>query len=225
MGAKVSDTDSFINEVTEEVRRDQLYGYLRKYGWIAAVAVVAIVGTAAYVEYSKATAAAEAQAVGDGILDALAADNVADRAVALAAIEVDGPAFAVSALMTAAAQQESGDLAAAKSTLEILAVNQDVPEVYRDVAGFKSALIVLPDGDMDARRATLDGLSLPGAPFRLLALEQIAQMDVAAGDVDAAVATFRAIIEDAAVSRGLRERAQSMIVALGADIEPSVAEE
>ena len=61
MGAEVSDTDSFINEVTEEVRRDQLYGYLRKYGWIAAVAVVAIVGTAAYVEYSKATAAAEAQ--------------------------------------------------------------------------------------------------------------------------------------------------------------------
>jgi hypothetical protein len=48
---------------------------------------------------------------------------------------------------------------------------------------------------------------------------------VAAGEVDAAVATFRAIIEDAAVSRGLRERAQSMIVALGADIEPSVAEE
>jgi hypothetical protein len=86
-------------------------------------------------------------------------------------------------------------------------------------------LIVLPDGDMDSRRSTLDGLSLTGAPFRLLALDQIAQMDVAAGDVDAAVATFRAIIEDAAVSRGLRERAQSMIVALGADIDPSGAEE
>ena len=68
-------------------------------------------------------------------------------------------------------------------------------------------------------------MAQPGAPFRLLALEQLAQMDVADGATDDAIATFRAINEDAGVSRGLRERAQSMIVALGAELEPGSAEE
>ena len=40
----VSDTDSFIEEVTEEVRRDRLYKFLRKYAWVGILAVVTIVG-------------------------------------------------------------------------------------------------------------------------------------------------------------------------------------
>ena len=37
----MSETDSFIDEVNEEVRRDRLYGALRRYGWIAILAVLA----------------------------------------------------------------------------------------------------------------------------------------------------------------------------------------
>ena len=36
----VSNPESFIQEVTEEVRRDRLYSYFRKYGWIPALIVV-----------------------------------------------------------------------------------------------------------------------------------------------------------------------------------------
>ena len=54
----VSDTDSFIDEVTEEVRRDRLFGLMKRYGWIAVVAVLLIVGGAAYNEISKARARA-----------------------------------------------------------------------------------------------------------------------------------------------------------------------
>ena len=46
----MSETDSFIEEVTEEVRRDKLFGYLKKYGWIAVVVVVGAVGTTAWLE-------------------------------------------------------------------------------------------------------------------------------------------------------------------------------
>ena len=38
----MSDTDSFIEEVTEEVRRDRLYKFLRKYAWVGILAVVTI---------------------------------------------------------------------------------------------------------------------------------------------------------------------------------------
>ena len=50
----MSDSDSFIDEVTEEVRRDRLFGYFRRYGWIAAVVIVVVVGGAAWNEYQKA---------------------------------------------------------------------------------------------------------------------------------------------------------------------------
>lgn len=213
----MSDTDSFINEVTEEVRRDKLYGYLRKYGWIAVVCVLAIVGGAAYNEVRKANEAAVAQATGDALLAALGEDDEAARAQALTSLEVTGPATAVTALMAAAAQEEAGDAAGAVATLSALAVNPDVPEIYRDVAAFKAALKTPEGTDPVARRATLEGLAQPGAPFALLAQEQLALMDIAAGDTETAIATLTRIAEDAGVSRGLRDRAQSLMVALGVD--------
>ena len=44
----MSNSETFIDEVTEEVRKDQLFGYIRKYGWIAVLAVLAIVGGTAF---------------------------------------------------------------------------------------------------------------------------------------------------------------------------------
>ena len=52
----MSETDSFIEEVAEEVRRDRLFKMFRRYGWIAALVVIVIVGAASWNEYRKATA-------------------------------------------------------------------------------------------------------------------------------------------------------------------------
>ena len=221
----VSDTDSFINEVSEEVRKDQLFGYVKKYGWIAVTLILVLVGGAAYSEWTKAQNRASAEAAGDALLDALTEDDVTARAEALASVTTDGPAAAVTGLLTAAAQQDAGDLDAAAATLAALAVNPDVPQAYRDVATFKAALIPAEGADPAARREMLQSLTIPGLPYRLLAMEQIAMMDVAAGDTDTAIAGMRAILEDAAVSRGLRDRAQTLMIALGAELEPATAAE
>ena len=53
--------DSFIDEVTEELRRDRLYGAMRRYGWIGVLLIVVIVGGAAWREYSLARDRAAAQ--------------------------------------------------------------------------------------------------------------------------------------------------------------------
>lgn len=223
-GLPVSDTDSFINEVSEEVRKDQLYGYIKRYGWIAVLVILVLVGGAAYSEWTKAQARTASQAAGDAMLDALSENDIAARAKAMQEVAVDGPAAAVTGLLTAAAQQEAGDVEAARATLSALAVNADIPQTYRDVAAFKGILIADDSSDPAARRQTLEALATPGQPFRLLALEQIALIDVAGGETEAAVTTLRAVLEDAAVTRGLRERAQSLIVALGAEIDPASAE-
>lgn len=211
----MSDTDSFINEVSEEVRRDALYGYLRRYGWIAVVVVLGLVGGAAYNEFTKAQATSAAQSAGDQMLAALAADAPDDRAAALTDVIVDGPAVAVVALLTAATQQEAGQTDAAAATLGGLATNMDVPAVYRDLAALKAAM--LPSDDANARKAALEALAQPGATFNLIAQEQLGLIQVTEGDTEGAIATMRAIAEDAGATRGLRERAQTLIVALGGD--------
>lgn len=216
----MSETDSFINEVSEEVRRDQLYGYIRRYGWIAVTLIVLLVGGAAWNEFSKARETAKAQALGDALLDAMGADDQSERANALAGVAAEGPARAISVLLTAAAQLDAGEGAAAADTLNSLAVDQDVPAIYRDLAAFKA---VMADDRLTVqdRRVQLEALAQPGAPFGLLAQEQLALLDVGEGNTDAAVAKFRRILEDANVTRGLRERAQTLIVALGEEVEPT----
>lgn len=222
LGPKVSDSDSFISEVTDEVRREKLYGYLRRYGWIAVAAVLLLVGGAAWNEYRNAQERALAEATGDALLAALEEADAGDRAEMLAQVEVEGSAAAVTLLMRAAMQEEAGDVAAAAETLNGLAINQDIPDMYRDLAAFKAAM--LPTEDVATRRAALEALSQPGQPFRLLALEQIAYITLGEGETDGAIAVLRQIEEDAAVSRGLRERVQTLMVALGEPLPDPVTQ-
>ena len=87
----MSDTDSFIDEVNEEVRRDRFYFMLKRYGWIAVLAVILLVGGAAWNEYQKAQARAEAETLGDAMFAALSAEDTAARASAFEKIEATNP--------------------------------------------------------------------------------------------------------------------------------------
>ena len=218
----MSNPDSFIDEVTEEVRREKLYGFLRRYGWIAVVCVLVLVGGAAFIEYRKSQERTLAQATGDALLAAMREDDPAARAAIIADVQAEGPAVAVTALLTASTQEQAGDVVAAAATLNALATNSAVPEMYRDLAAFKAAM--MPSDDESARTAALEELSQPGQPFRLLALEQLAYATLDAGDPEAAIVIMRQIEEDAAVTRGLLERVQTLMVALGEPLPTPVTE-
>jgi hypothetical protein len=97
----VSNTDSFVDEVTDEVRRDRLFAAFRKYGWIGVLLVAGIVGGAAYNEWQKSTAAARAQVFGDAARAALEKPGP-ERAAALTALRGDGDQKAIQDLLLAA---------------------------------------------------------------------------------------------------------------------------
>ncbi|THH38252.1 tetratricopeptide repeat protein [Aliishimia ponticola] len=219
----MSDTDSFIEEVTEEVRRDKLYGYLRRYGWIAILAVLLIVGGAAWNEYRKAQAETKAQALGDEIVGALTQPNAAARAAAISSVEADNPEAAALVDMIAASElAATGDTTDAAARLEAISVNPDVPEVYRQIAAFKALLVGAADQLPAERFEGFSRIATPGHPMRVLAEEQLALIEIETGQREAAIARLQAILNDAEAGTDLQQRALQVIVALGGEPDVSV---
>jgi len=218
MGIGVSDTDSFIDEVTEEVRRDQLYQSLRKYGWIAVVVVLLIVGTSAYFEWQRVSNTNEARQTGDAILSALENDQADARVAALVAIDsVSADVQALVSLIAAHEAKLSDVTATALAMLEKVAGNPDAPIEYRQLAELKSLLVGANVLSAEDRIAAFEGMSAPGQPYRMIALEQLALIAVEQGRVEDAVTMLEDIRIDAEASSGLRTRAVQLIVALGSE--------
>ena len=214
----MSDTDSFIEEVTEEVRREKLYKMVRRYGWIAVLLVILLVGGATWFELRKAAEREKAQGFGDAILSALSAEDRADRADALATVEAPSPRADAMLKLLTAAELGAENPAQAVENLLTLADRTDIPDVYRSVATLKAVMI--PNSGLDAqdRRARLEDLELTGGMMRLLAGEQLAMLEIEDGATEAAISRLGELYVDAEASQGLRERVSSVIVALGGDI-------
>ena len=212
----MSSPDSFIDEVTEEVRRDRLYAAFRKYGWIGVVLVVGIVAGAGWNEWSRAQALARAQAFGDGIIDALDLGGPEERRAALAALPADGGQLAIRQLLLASdpTQDRPGTLAA----LDALAADATQPQIYRDLAVLRRVTLAGAEQPLAERRAALEPLSAPGRAFRTLALEQMAYLLIEEARTDEAIAALTALLRDQEAPEGLRRRAGQMITALGGDL-------
>ncbi len=222
----MSDADSFIDEVTEEVRRDRLYLLLRRWGWIGVLAVLIIVGGAAFNEYRKARDTGQAEALGDAILSALAQNEPSARAAGLEEVQAESVGGeAVLNMLIASAQENSDAETAAVDHLGAVAVQGDLPEIYRAIAAFKSLLIQGDSMPVADRRQQFEALAVPGAPLRLLAQEQLALIDISQGDTQAALDRLQALRQDAEASVDLQQRAAQLIVALGGEPEPVAAQQ
>lgn len=214
----MSNSDGFIEEVTEELRRDQMLAKLKRYGWIGVLAVLLIVGGAAFKEYRDAQNRAQAERLGDAMLAALESEDASARAASLQQVDAPAPqAQAVLAMLTASEQAAAGDIAGAVSNLEAVAVNPDIPQVYRQIAQFKSLTLQAETLDAATRRQGFEALANAGGILRLLAQEQLALISIQEGDTAAAITTYQAILNDAGVTPDLQQRALQVIVALGGE--------
>ena len=213
----MSDTDSFIEEVTEEVRRDRLYALMKRWGWIPVLVVLFIVGGTAWREYNAAQDRTRAEALGDAILVALEHEEPSDRLSALRAIETGGQSGAASivSMLILADETAPENSGALLDQVENLAAQDGAPRIYREIALYKTLADNAQSIDSKTRREGLMALAVAGRPLRLLAEEQIALIEVESGDAGAAMTRLQAIIDDAEVTAGLRRRASQLIVALG----------
>lgn len=215
----MSNPDSFIDEVTEEVRRDRLFALFRKYGWIGVVVVLGIVGGAGWTEWQRTQAEAKAEAFGDAVLDALDLGAPEDRVAALGAIPTDGAQSSVLQLLLAS--DPVGDREATLTALEALANDATQPASYRDLAVLRRVVVAGADLPLVERRAALDPIAAPGRPYRTMALEQMAYLLVEENRTDEAITALTALLTDQEAPGGVRSRAQEMIIALGGEVAPA----
>lgn len=217
----MSNPDSFIEEVTEEVRRDRLFAAFRKYGWIGGLIVVAIVGGAAWSEWQKSQAMARAQGFGDALMEALDTGGEVERREALEAVAATGSQSAIKALMLAG--DVTGDKTAALAALDGLAADASQPEIYRDLAVLRRVMLAGTDQPLTERRAALNGISAAGRAFRPLAAEQLAYLLIEEGKRDEAIAALSALMQDQDAPQALQGRVAQVITALGGALPKAAA--
>ena len=216
----MSNPESFIDEVNEELKRDRLFALMRKYGWIAAVAVLLLVGGAAWNEWRKAQADAQAQAFGDSIIAALDSEDPTEQRTALSAIVVDGDRQGILNLLLAATELAAEDRPAALAALAAVEADSNLPVSYRQIASLKRVIIAGADIPAAEREQTLNALAVPGQAFRPLALEQLALLAMETGDNDTALERAEALLQEPDVTAALRRRVGQLIVVLGGE-QPS----
>lgn len=216
-------TDRFIDEVTEEVRRDRLFAVFKRFGWIGVLLILAIVAGTAWTEYSRAQARTQAQQWGDAVVAAL---KQPDPAAALAEIDALGSEgrAALGELLAAGEATAVGQSDMAMAELEHAAGRMAKDPVLNDLAMLKLAMLSGPAMDAARRDEILARLSEPGRPFRLLALEQKADALVGAGRFEDALTLIEQIENEDGVSDMMRQRLADMKMVLGVDPAPKGSE-
>ena len=209
----MSETDSFIAEVTEDVRRDRLFGLFRRFGWIPAALIVIIVSGTAYNEWSKSKADKLAQVRGDALLAAMDTVDEVARASALNEIASQGSENIVAQMLAAGGKDENSI-----NFLNAVIINTDQPEYIRDLAKLK--LTMIPGAQTKEQKLkTLDILSQPGGIYRNAAVEILVAFELELGNLNKAIEFLQLHIQDAEASRAQVQRMAELLVALGSEPE------
>ena len=211
----MSETDSFIQEVTEEVRQDQMLRYWKKYGPFVIGGVVLIIVAAAGWNWMMAQEQAAAEARGAAFLSADPGDPAQMETLVS---EIEGPGNLIAELSAAAALASDGKTEDAVARYAAIAGREGIDPVYRDLAILQQVRIAA-SADPSASAAPLDALIEQDGPYRLLALELRGALRIASGDMAAGHADLNAVIRDPEATGNLRQRAGALLTSTGGQQE------
>ena len=161
--------ESFIQEVSDEVRRDRLFRLFRKYGWLAIFLLLLIVGGAGINEWKKNKDKVAAELNGDELTKVL--KNFSDTFNSkpyLSYLDLSLPGKPLAVLNPTFLGSEI-NLQEKIDNLEEVASNLELPIALRDLALLYRFHLL--QEDFESRMDALNILSGPDRPYRLLAIE------------------------------------------------------
>lgn len=204
--------DTLLREVDEELRRDRMRKLWRQsapFIFGAAAAVILLVAgyegwrwwTSSNVARSSDQFYAAAQ-VADGS-DLAAAEKALDEVIA----QGSGAYPALAQFREASLLAQQGKIDEAVAAYDALATNQSSTHL-RELALVMGANLLIDKGDVPAVEQRVGGSIAPDSPMRNAAREVLGLTQYKAGELDAAMTTFQAIIDDPLASRDLQGRVQ-----------------
>jgi hypothetical protein len=219
--------ESFVREVDENLRRDQMRDIAKSYGkWIivAVILFLAAVGGYLFWQDRQQKQAAEQGEALSAALDKAGAGNVKAAQTELAPLsESSNDVVRASAeLARAALALRQNDRKTAIDIYHRLAADSGLPQPYRDLATVRGTMTEYDGLKPDEVIARLSPLAEQGKPFFGSAGEMVALSMLAKGDKNGAGQLFARIAADKQVPQTIRSRAVQFAGSLGVDATASL---
>jgi hypothetical protein len=208
--------DSFIREVDEELRQDQLKSIWNRFGNILiGVAVLIVLATAAWRgwQYWQEQRAASS---GDAFLSAIEASERGNQDDSIAQLQKlaesgTGEYPVIARLRLAGEHEARGETDKAIGLYEAIANNGSISEPLRSIARLRAGMVAVDRETYEQVKARLEPLAAAGNPYRHLAREALGLSAYKAGALEEAHRWFNAIANDAGATTAVRNRVNVML--------------
>ncbi|MFL6768877.1 MAG: tetratricopeptide repeat protein [Sphingomicrobium sp.] len=219
--------ETFVREVDENLRRDQLRDAAKSYGkWIIALVILLLAAVGGYLYWQDRQ---QKQAIEQGEALSAALDKAGAGNVKAAQAELAPLAGSSNDVVRASAELARAALALRqndrKTAIEIygrLAADDGLPQAYRDLATVRGTMTEYDSLKPDQVIARLSPLAVQGKPFFGTAGEMVALAMLAKGDRNGSGQLFARIAADRQVPQTIRSRAVQFAGSLGVDATASL---
>lgn len=220
--------ETFVREVDENLRRDQLRDFFKAYGnWLIAAVILFLAASGGLIwwrQHQQQRAEAQVEEFAALFKD-IGAGGTAQVPQKLDALSQSGSkAVRGSAVFARAALAiEQGDIKTAIATYKSAAVDSGLPRPYRDGALIRQTALEFDQLQPQDVIARLEPLAKPGEPWFGSAGEMTALALAKQGKREEAGHLFAAIARDNTVPSSIRERATQLAASFGVDISTALS--
>jgi hypothetical protein len=225
LAIKPNESDTFLREVDEELRKERLNRIVTRYGWWIVAGVLLLLGAVGGVIWWQNHQQEKASAQGEMLLEALdGMENgnqtaAAPKIAELAGSEVEGYR-AAGLFARASAEAEAGNQAAAVATLKSIADDAELAEPYRHAALVRQTALEFDQLEPQVVIRRLGPLARPGQAWFGTAGEMVGIAHLKMRRPDLAGPLFAQIGQDESVPPSIRTRAIQMAGSLGVNAVP-----
>ena len=219
--------ESFVREVDENLRRDQMRDMAKAYGkWIVAAIILFLLAIGGYLYWQhrqREQAAADSETISAALDKVASGDTKGARAGLQPLSDSSNDVTRASSLLgQASLALRQNDRKTAIELFRRVADDDGLPQAYRDLATIRLTMTEYDQLKPDEVIARLSPLAKPGSPFFGSAGEMTGMAMLAKGDRMGAGRLFAQIAADNQVPDSIRSRAVQVAGSLGVDASASL---
>jgi hypothetical protein len=220
-------SETFLREVDENLRRDQLQDFIKTYGkWLIAALVLFLAATGGWIYWDnrqKEQSAAQSEELHGAFTSIAQGQNdVAERKLTGLEDSRNDVVRASAVMAEAALALDKNDRAKALAAFKKVAADDDYPQPYRDIATIRATSLEFDTIKPEEVIARLQPMAQAGNPFFGSAGEMTALALLKQGKKAEAGKMFAAVAADKQVPQSIRSRAAQIAGTLGTDASASM---